>query len=159
MKGASLQNLPLTLQRSIPAEWADYNGHMNEARYLEAFSAAMDRFMEMIGCDAKYIASGGSYFTAETHICHLDEAQVGAEIKVRSQCLLGQGKKLHLFQRMWHGDRLLATGEHMLIHVSLQTRRASEPASHIAKRLGEIAKEHAELPWPKQAGRAIGQNR
>ena len=98
MKDKTMHDLPVTLQRSIPPEWADYNGHMNEARYLEAFSGAMDSFMELIGCDAKYIASGGSYFTAETHICHLDEAQVGDDIKVRSQCLFGQGKKLHLFQ-------------------------------------------------------------
>ena len=159
MSDVNMQSLPLTLHKNIPADWADYNGHMNEARYLEAFSAAMDQFMEMIGCDAEYIASGGSYFTAETHICHLDEVQVGDDIEVRSQCLLGQGKKLHLFQWMHHGGRLLATGEHMLIHVSLQTRRATEPANHIAKRLGDIAKEHAQLPWPKQAGRGIGQSR
>lgn len=153
----NIENPILTLNRKIPADWADYNGHMNEARYLEAFSAAMDRFMEMIGCDAEYIASGSSYFTAETHICHLDEAQVGDNIKVRSQCLLGQGKKLHLFQWMWHNDRLLATGEHMLIHVSLQTRRATGPSEGILQKLGQIAKAHAKLQIPEQVGRGIGQ--
>ena len=153
----NIENPILTLNRKIPADWADYNGHMNEARYLEAFSAAMDRFMEMIGCDAEYIASGSSYFTAETHICHLDEAQVGDNIKVRSQCLLGQGKKLHLFQWMWHNDRLLATGEHMLIHVSLQTRRATEPSEGVLQKLGQIAKAHAKLQIPEQVGRGIGQ--
>lgn len=153
----NIENPILTLNRKVPADWADYNGHMNEARYLEAFSAAMDRFMEMIGCDAEYIASGSSYFTAETHICHLDEAQVGDNIKVRSQCLLGQGKKLHLFQWMWHNDRLLATGEHMLIHVSLQTRRATEPSEGVLQKLGQIAKAHAKLQIPEQVGRGIGQ--
>ncbi|MEO0865587.1 MAG: carnitine 3-dehydrogenase, partial [Pseudomonadota bacterium] len=58
----------LTVKRSVPLDWTDYNGHMNEARYLQAFGDATDRFMEMIGCDAAYIATGGSYFTAETHI-------------------------------------------------------------------------------------------
>ena len=153
----NIENPILTLDRKIPADWADYNGHMNEARYLEAFSAAMDRFMEMIGCDAEYIASGSSYFTAETHICHLDEAQVGDNIKVRSQCLLGQGKKLHLFQWMSHNDRLLATGEHMLIHVSLQTRRATEPSKGILQKLSQIAKAHAKLQIPEQVGRGIVQ--
>ncbi|WP_456386853.1 3-hydroxyacyl-CoA dehydrogenase NAD-binding domain-containing protein [Profundibacter sp.] len=145
-----------TVARAVPLDWTDYNGHMNEARYLQAFGDGTDRFMEIVGCDADYIASGGSYFTAETHICHLDEVRAGARIRVETQCLLGEGKKMHLFHRMWEGERLLATGEHMLIHVSLETRRASVPADQIATRLGEIAGAHAKLDIPDRAGRAIG---
>ncbi|EPX80834.1 carnitine 3-dehydrogenase [Litoreibacter arenae] len=149
--------LPIvTVQRAVPLDWTDYNGHMNEARYLQAFGDATDRFMEMVGCDADYIASGGSYFTAETHIRHLDEVHAGASIRVETQVLLGQGKKMHLFHRMYEGGRLLATGEHMLIHVSLETRRASEPSDAIAAKLGEIAAAHASLPAPEGAGAAIG---
>ena len=75
----------LTVRRTVPLDWTDYNGHMTEARYLHAFGDATDRFMEIIGCDAAYIASGGSYFTAETHIRHLDEAHAGAVIEVTTQ--------------------------------------------------------------------------
>ncbi|MGB0968721.1 MAG: thioesterase family protein, partial [Halocynthiibacter sp.] len=128
----------------------------NEARYLQAFGDATDKFMELIGCDAEYISSGGSYFTAETHIRHLDEAHAGAKIEVRTRCLLGEGKKMHLWHEMYEGDRLLATGEHMLIHVSLETRRASEPAAHIAETLGKIAQDHATLPMPEGVGKAVG---
>ncbi|RLJ60524.1 carnitine 3-dehydrogenase [Litoreibacter meonggei] len=149
--------LPIvTVQRAVPLDWTDYNGHMNEARYLQAFGDATDRFMEMVGCDAEYIASGGSYFTAETHIRHLDEVHAGAVIRVETQVLLGQGKKMHLFHRMYEGGRLLATGEHMLIHVSLETRRASEPSATIAAKLGEIAAAHASLPEPEGAGAGVG---
>ena len=147
----------VTVQRAVPLDWTDYNGHMNEARYLQAFGDATDRFMEMVGCDADYIASGGSYFTAETHIRHLDEVHAGTRIRVETQVLLGQGKKMHLFHHMYDGDRLLATGEHMLIHVSLETRRASEPSADIAAKLGEIASAHASLPAPKGVGAAVGQ--
>ncbi|HGG63925.1 MAG TPA: carnitine 3-dehydrogenase, partial [Rhodobacteraceae bacterium] len=149
------QPLP-TVTRTVPLDWTDYNGHMNEARYLQAFGDATDRFMEIIGCDADYIASGGSYFTVETHIRHLDEVHAGARIRVETQCLLGEGKKMQLFHRMFEGDRLLATGEHMLIHVSLGTRRASVPADHIAARLEQIAESHKELPLPDGVGRAVG---
>jgi carnitine 3-dehydrogenase len=149
--------LPIvTVQRAVPLDWTDYNGHMNEARYLQAFGDATDRFMEMVGCDADYIASGGSYFTAETHIRHLDEAHAGTRIRVETQVLLGQGKKMHLFHRMFDGERLLATGEHMLIHVSLETRRASEPSTGIAAMLAKIAMAHASLPAPEGAGAAVG---
>ncbi|WP_299303528.1 carnitine 3-dehydrogenase [uncultured Litoreibacter sp.] len=146
----------VTVARAVPLDWTDYNGHMNEARYLQAFGDATDRFMEIVGCDAEYFASGGSYFTAETHIRHLDEVHAGARISVETQVLLGEGKKMHLFHRMFEGDRLLATGEHMLIHVSLETRKASVPADHIAARLGEIAAAHAALSLPEGAGAAVG---
>ncbi|MGR3466637.1 MAG: carnitine 3-dehydrogenase [Shimia sp.] len=146
----------LTLARAVPLDWTDYNGHMNEARYLQAFGDATDRFMALIGCDATYIAAGGSYFTAETHIRHLDEVHAGAALRVETQVLAGAGKKMHLFHTMYEGDRLLATGEHMLIHVSLETRRASDPAPSVAEALAQVAAAHAALPRPEGAGRAVG---
>ena len=145
-----------TVRRAVPLDWTDYNGHMNEARYLQAFGDATDRLMEIIGCGADYIANGGSYFTAETHIRHLDEVHAGTRIHIDTQVIAGTGKKMHLFHRMMADDRLLATGEHMLIHVSLETRRASEPAAHIAANLATIADAHAALSLPEGAGKAVG---
>lgn len=147
----------LTVRRSVPLDWTDYNGHMNEARYLQAFGDATDRFMALIGCDAGYIATGGSYFTAETHIRHMDEAVAGALIEVRTQVLAGAGKKLHLYHEMYEGKRLLASGEHLLLHVSLESRRPSNPSVEISATLERIAEAHASLPLPDGAGRSVGQ--
>ncbi|WP_170442953.1 carnitine 3-dehydrogenase [Ruegeria arenilitoris] len=155
LEQADLGQAILTLARAVPLDWTDYNGHMNEARYLEAFAAATDRFMEIIGCDADYIASGGSYFTAENHIRYLDEAHAGAKIEVRTQMLLGQGKKLHLFHSMFEGDKLLATGESFLLHVSLETRRPCAPSPQIEAAMARIAEAQAGLPYPEGAGAAI----
>jgi len=111
----------------------------------------------MIGVDADYVASNGSYFTVETHIRHLDEVAALQPIHVTTQVLQAKGKKLHLFHRLFHDDgRLLATGEHMLIHVSLETRKASEPSDDIKQRAGEIAEAHSQMDVPEGAGRAIG---
>ncbi len=146
-----------TTARRVPPDWTDYNGHMNEARYLQAFADATDAFLRLIGVDADYIAAGGSYFTVETHIRHLDEARAGEAIATDTQVIAGAGRKLHLFHRLTCGDRLLATGEHMLIHVSLATRAASAPGPAVAARLAEIAAAQAALPVPDGLGRAIGQ--
>ena len=145
-----------TAQRTIPLDWTDYNGHMNEARYLQAFGDATDRFMEMIGCDGAYIATGGSYFTAETHIRHIDEVHAGARIEIRTQVLLGEGKKMHLWHEMFEGERLLASAEHMLIHVDLQSRRPSAPSATIEASLTRIAAGHAALARPDAAGSSVG---
>jgi len=149
----------VTQDRAVPLDWTDYNGHMTESRYLYAFADATDRFMEIIGCDADYIATGGSYFTAETHIRHIAEVHAGAKFRVETLCLEGAGKKMHLFHQMYSGETLLATGEHLLIHVSLESRRSAPPAPQIAERLGEIAAAHAALPRPDGIGRAVGQKR
>lgn len=146
----------ITAQRTIPLDWTDYNGHMNEARYLQAFGDATDRFMEMIGCDGAYIATGGSYFTAETHIRHIDEVHAGARIEICTQVLLGEGKKMHLWHEMFEGERLLASGEHMLIHVDLQSRRPSAPSAAIEASLTRIAAGHAALARPDAAGSSVG---
>ena len=147
----------LTVRRTVPLDWTDYNGHMNEAKYLQAFGDATDRFMGLIGCTAEYISTGGSYFTAETHIRHIDEVLAGALIEVRTQVLAGAGKKMHLWHEMFEGDRLIATGEHFLLHVSLETRRPSEPSPQIVAALERIAGAHAALPPPDGKGRFVGQ--
>ncbi len=162
--GAVAADLPAdelveTARRTVPLDWTDYNGHMTESRYLQAFADATDRFMQIIGCDAEYIASGGSYFTAETHIRHIDEVHAGAVITIRTRVILGAGKKMHLWHEMYEGERLLATGEHFLLHVSLETRRPVPPAPVIEAALVRFADGHADLPAPEGLGRAIGASR
>ena len=149
-----------TMRQQVPAAWTDYNGHMNEARYLDCFSMATDAMMRRIGIDADYLAAGGSFFTVETHIRHLDEVTAGNEIFATSQVLLGEGKKMQLFHHLYadgaDGPRLLATGEHMLIHVDMKSRSSSLPTDEVAAKLTALAATHANLPRPDGAGRAIG---
>ena len=157
---ADLSQPIATLDIRVPADWTDYNNHMTESRYLQCFADASDALLRLIGVDAGYVAGGGSYFTVETHIRHLDEVAAQEPVRATTQVLEAKGKKLRLFHRLYHGDgRLLATGEHLLIHVSLTTRSAAEPAPAIAAKAAELAAAHAGLAWPEEAGRAIGQPR
>ena len=155
---AGAGRLPVTVARQVPRSWTDYNGHVNEAHYLELFAQASDRFMELAGADADYIAAGRSYFTVETHLRHLDEVRAGESIRVTTQLLAGEGSKLHLFHRLENGPgKLAATGEHLLLHVNLQTRRSCPPEPEVAVRLGRLSARHAGLPSPEGAGRSVGQ--
>ena len=153
----NLSNPILTYITKVPKEWADYNGHMTEARYLECFSEATTEMMSIIGVDEEYILKIGSYFTVETHIRHLDEVQIGESIKAKTQVIFGENKKLHLFHWLNHEDgRLLATAEHMLIHVDLKTRGASMPNDLVLKRMGLVYEAHKKLPRPEGINRAVG---
>lgn len=153
----SIDHLPVTVDRQIPQSSTDYNGHMNEAHYVEISAQASDRFMELIGADAEYITAGSSYFTVENHVCYVQEITAGDRISVTTQLIKGLGKKLHLFHRLMMIDgQVAATVETMLLHVDLKTRRTSEPGGIVATNLAEIAVQHDRLAKPEQLGRAIG---
>ena len=65
-----------------------------------------------------------------------------------------------LFHWLHHHDgRLLATGEHLLLHVSLGARSSSEPQPHVADKLAELAALHANLPKPDGFGRRVGEKK
>ncbi|WP_412563764.1 carnitine 3-dehydrogenase [Thalassobius sp. MITS945101] len=152
-----IADLPVTLDIQVPQTWTDYNGHMNEAHYLEAGAKATDQFMVMIGADADYIASGLSYFTAESHVRYLNETHEGARLQVETQVINGEGKKLYLFHNLLSGGGLVATVETLLLHVDLDTRRSCPPAPKVAEALVRIAAAHAVLPKPEGLGRFVGQ--
>ena len=63
---------------------------------------------------------------------------------------------MHLWHEMYEGERLLATGEHFLLHVSLETRRPSDASPEIDAALQRFASAQAELPKPEGAGRWVG---
>ena len=133
---------------------------MNEARYLQCFGDATDAFMRMMGVDADYIASGLSFFTVETHIRHLLEVAVNEPIYAETQLIDASGKKMHVFHHLRHQDgRLLATGEHLLLHVSLESRSTCDPAPAVRHKLDEVMALHANLPKPDGLGRAVGQRK
>jgi carnitine 3-dehydrogenase len=134
------KNEPITtVERVIPIDWTDYNGHMNESRYGQVFSDAADAIMAMIGADADYIASGMSYFTVDTHTRFKNECHAGDPIHVDTSVLEGAGKKLRLFHEMKDAEgNVLADCNQLLIHVSLETRRSCEPAPALAAKLAQL---------------------
>ena len=141
-----------TVDRTVPPDWADYNGHVNEARYLELFSKATDCFLELVGCGEAYIDSSRSYFTLETNLRHLNETFVGERVHVETYCLFGEGKKLHLYHVLYnHSDTVLATGEHLLVHMDLKARRSSPPSAEIENAIAVIAKSHCGISMPEFA--------
>ncbi len=149
---------PLRLhQGQVPAEWLDYNGHMTESRYLQVFGNATDAFLGLIGLNSGYLASQRSFYTVETHIRHLNEAGVETIYHVATQLLGQDEKRLHLWHEMYRSiDRqLLATGEHMLLHVNTSAGKSCTMGSEMLGKVSRIALNHAKLPVPEAAGRSI----
>ena len=149
---------PLSLhQGTVPPEWLDYNGHMNESRYLQVFGDATDAVLGFIGLNTNYLASGRSIYTVETHIRHLAETGVGTAFHVTTQLLGQDAKRLHLWHEMVRSEdnALLATGEHMMLHVDTKAGRACLMSPELLAKVQALAEGHRSLPRPEAAGRAI----
>ena len=158
--GGSAALLP-TWRGEVPAEWIDYNGHMTEHRYLQCFGEATDAVLARIGVDAAYLASHRSFYTVETHLRHLDEGRRGDTLAVETQVLASDGKRLHLFHRLEReaDGALLATAEHMLLHVDTEAGRSVSAEGAVREALDALSREHAGLPRPEGAGRSVGAGR
>lgn len=149
---------PLRLHATrVPADWIDYNGHLNESRYLQLFSDGSDALLAHVGFDAAYRATGRSFFAVETHLRHLRELHAGVAVLVESRVLGFDGKRLHLHQQLLRGedDAVVATAEQMLLHVDSNAGRACPAEGPLRTRLARLAAAQAGLPVPAEVGRRI----
>jgi len=139
---------------TVLPEWVDYNGHMTEAAYLTAFGWASDVLFRYIGDDEAYRAAGHSFYTAEAHINYLRECSVGDPLRITTQLLGLDEKRLHIFHGMYHGASgdPLATTEQMLVHVDMKAGRSAPIRPEVYEALAAIMAAHRELAIPPQVG-------
>ena len=159
---------PLDLHREVVLpEWVDYNGHLNVAYYMLAFDHATDAVLDYLDLGADYRRrSGHSNFVVEAHIVYARELHAGDAMRITSQLLGADAKRLHLFHRMYaipdaapdadNGDAPAATVELMILNVDMTTRRAASMPEDALARLEPVARAHARLERPPEAGRTMG---
>jgi carnitine 3-dehydrogenase len=125
------------------------------------FGDSTDGLLRRLGVDADYLDGGHSFYTVETHLCHLGEASAGDDLAVTTQVLAADDKRLHVFHSMTGGGdgSVLATAEQMLLHVDTALGRAAPAGGELRARVREMAARHADLPSPDRAGRAVGMGR
>jgi carnitine 3-dehydrogenase len=154
-EGVYSDDKPLRLvERVVPADWTDYNGHLHESRYLQLFNDATDALLRLIGVD---IADGHSYYTVETHICHLGQLLAGDRVEVTTQVLGWDDKRLHIFHALHREgeSQAAATAEQMLVHVETAAGRVAPVRDRVRTRVAALGSAHSGLPAPERAGRRI----
>ncbi|HSG90479.1 MAG TPA: thioesterase family protein [Pseudomonadales bacterium] len=142
----------------VREEWIDYNGHMNMAFYNLAFDQALDVVYDVLGIGRGYLAASGcSLFTLEAHVTYVRELASDDPLRITWQLLDFDGKRLHFFETMHHGEEgwLAATSEQIAIHVDMNARRAAPFPDTLLERFGRVRTSHARLPKPPQAGHVI----
>jgi acyl-CoA thioester hydrolase len=139
-------------------EWIDANDHMNLAYYTVLFDYATDALFDAIGIGRQYKDStGNGTFVVETHNLYERELLLGDRVRVSTQILGMDGKRLHLAHEMFMvatGQRA-ATQELMYLHVDLRARRVVPFLEEVRERVAAATAAHADLPRPDWAGRRI----
>lgn len=140
-------------------DWLDYNGHLNEAYYLVPFTLASDLWMDAIGLDAAgRAASGRTVYTATAHLRYLREVGAGAPLRVTTQFLDVDRKRLHALARLFRDDESgeeLATQQALYLSVDTGNRRVAPWPDSVAARLTAWVAAHRMLPRPAFLGAGI----
>jgi acyl-CoA thioester hydrolase len=146
----------------IRQEWIDYNGHMNVAYYVLVFDYATDAFWNYLGIGEDYLKrTNNSTFALESHVTYQGEVRLGDQVRVTSQLLGMDAKRLHFLHRMYHAGKgyLASTLECVSLHVSLTTRRAAPFPEDRHAFLSRVLAAHRSLGLPDEAGRRISLER
>ena len=139
-------------------DWIDYNGHMNLAYYTVLFDQATDILFDELGLGLDYRRNRKlGTFVAETHNLYERELLLGAQVRVATQILAIDAKRMHLGHEMFalDGGHRTATQELMFLHVDLAARRVCPFPEDMHERVAAAAAAHAALPRPAWTGRRI----
>lgn len=155
-----MSSQPIVLYRGVVRpDWVDANGHLNDGYYAVAFGEATWNFQDdVLVMDADYRSrTRCTMYTAEAHIIYKREVMEGQALEVTCQVLGADAKRVHIFHRMVaSGDEYIAaTMELMLLHVDQSQGRVTPFAPEVSATLEDVAKEHAALAWPEEAGRCV----
>ncbi|MBB5577092.1 MULTISPECIES: thioesterase family protein [Rhizobium] len=120
------ENALLTLETVVDEGWIDYNGHMTEWQYYKLLADAGENFLRAMGFSEEYRLRGFSFFSVEGHLRNLKECRLGTPIRIFTETIGVDDLRLHIYQYVINEARdiVLATGEHMMIHVDTVRRRA-----------------------------------
>lgn len=147
-------NALLTLETVVEGQWIDYNGHMTEWQYYKLLADAGENFLRAMGFTEEYRHNAFSFFSVEGHLRNLKECRIGTPLRIFTEMIGYTDIRLHIYQYVIDTTRdiVLATGEHMMLHVDTDRRRTT-PVDDYMK--GCLA--NALLAWPPvEAPRGLG---
>ncbi len=142
----------------IEKDWIDYNGHLNMAYYNVLFDRGGDTALDLMGIGAAYARERHmTVYTAEIHVCYVQEIHLDHKVKVSFQLLDHDDKRLHAYQEIRHVDGwLAATSETLSLHVDMAGPKVAPFPADVLANIEALRAAHAALPVPERAGRAIG---
>ncbi len=144
---------------TVLPDWIDWNGHMNVGYYVVAFDKATDTLCQQFGCGYEYTRDKiGMTFVLEAHVTYDREVKEGDGLRITTQILDHDAKRIHYIHMMYHANGRLSRRHQ---RTDADEHRLSDPPLGPVARLRHGAYREARggtcrSPRPAQAGRLIG---
>ncbi len=142
---------------TVLPDWIDYNGHMNSGYYNVVIDLAVTDLLDKLGAFPYMERTSGTFYTVETHLIYSQEMKVNAPIRVESQIVSYDRKRLHVFSTIYHADEgfVAGSGETMMLHYIQNEGKVRPMPDDFFANVEQMARDHANLPVSKAVGRAI----
>lgn len=144
-------NALLTLEATVDERWIDYNGHMTEWQYYKVLADAGENYLRAMGFTEEYRLQGFSFFSVEGHQRNLRECRFGTQLRIYTETIGYDDTRLHIYQYVVDVDRdmVLATGEHMMVHVDTVKRRSTAIGDYMRECLANALEKWRPMNAPK----------
>src|SRR5690625_4266191 len=143
---------------TVPMDWVDHNGHMNDGEYGRAFSDAGMAWLSQMGLDTEKIEEiSYTIFTLENHIVYQKEVFGGDEITVRIRIHDYDAKRLHVFMTLHDSyGKQCAAYEVMYMGMDQQTGRPAPFPEFFARTVADDYSMQNDDVDIKEMGRTMG---
>ena len=146
----NVSQLPAILQKEIPPDWEDYNGHVNIQYYLALVEESGWPLFETLGLGESYFRERRQgLFDLEHHIRYLAELHVGDQVTVHSRMLDRSEKRLHGMMFILNQSRrqLSCTLEYITSGADLDRRRTAPFPADVVVNFDKLIQQHELLDW------------
>ena len=145
--------------QKVEDQWTDYNGHFNMAYYNVLFDRAGDEAFAALGLGPDYVKErNASFFTLESHNTYVRELHAGDAVRIATQFLDCDAKRVHYVQQMVHAAEgwLSCITEIIVMHVDMGLKKSAPFPPDVMEKIASMCEEHKLLPVPPQTGHRIG---
>jgi acyl-CoA thioester hydrolase len=143
----------------VEDQWIDYNGHFNMAYYNVLFDRGGDEAFDAVGLGPDYVKErNASFFTLEAHVTYVRELHAGDDVRITTQFLDHDAKRVHYVQQMYHAKEgwLSCVTENIVMHVDMAAKKSAPFPPDVLERIKAMCEAHKALPVPPQVGHRIG---
>lgn len=159
MQQESHKDLLVVYRDKVQPDWIDYNGHLNDAYYVVAFSRGLDGFMEAIGLNAEFREKQQvSMFTLQCMTHYFKEIDEGEAFTITCQLIDHDHNKVHLYLQMWHQETCEehAAFEALMLHMNMRQRRSAPWLAETEEKVIAQFTQDQKRPQPDKVGASIG---
>lgn len=154
-----VRELPVSLERVIPEEYGDANGHVNVRNYLGLHDDASWAYFGGMGFGEQYIEhERNTFFDLEQHLRYYNEVLVGETVSVHWRLLARSAKVVHAMSFLVnvHRELVANTFEVITAHIDLDTRRTTPLGGPTAEALDRQIAIYDKLSWPAPTCGTLG---